>query len=293
MRLDTILKKIIPVSFEAKNSLEQLKPIIIRKANDYIVPSGSLPSSGQVQLMQRPVIQEKPKKIFNTKAPEFLPDPYPDVNKKQEYKNTINTIAKVEVAKKQPDLQLILSLSKPEVSLMNESQWGTFLHSYITEEYVYVGERRGMPFYRKRKQIQEALQSTEKKKGFDLNDELLLSYLAWRLEMQILVTDKDKNMRAYPEMHTWYANTPIICICNNAITNIKGSDLYNFIDDWEIGGGKIIWPEIDGKKTDLLAEINSTDVKYAKMKKDELSFVVGKLRCYHMMTSRWATSQMH
>jgi hypothetical protein len=291
MRLNNILKQIIPVSFAEKNSLEQLKPILIRKANDFIVPLNKLTSdslsSSNVKIIQRPNIQEKKKPIFNVKAPEFLPDPYPEVVKKQVIKSV--TI-KSEVVTKQSDLQLILSLSKPEVSLMNESQWGVYLHSYITDEYVYVGESKGMPFYRKRKQIQEALQNVEKTKGYNLNDELLLSYLAWRLEAQILMSDKDKNMRAYPDMHNWHSNIPIICILNNAITTIKSEDLYKFIDDWEVSGGKMIWPEIDGKKTDLLAEINSIDIKYSKMKKEELAVVVGKMRCYHMMTSRWISS---
>jgi hypothetical protein len=60
--------------------------------------------------------------------------------------------------------------------------------------------------------------------------------------------------------------------------------VYDFINDWiDMTGGKVMWPKIDGKKEELINMLEGGD-RYIKLKKDELSEMVGKqhtMRMFH------------
>lgn len=180
-------------------------------------------------------------------------------------------------------LQLLLALNDPDLMLMDAGQWGSYIHKYVTDEYVYIGQTKSMPFYRKRKQLMQDLEALERSKGGKLMEfGNVLNYLAWRYDMQLLVhvhdaEKKTKSIRAYPEMHLWRRATPIYCVGAAFVSGLKFSQLRDYLETSEDTGVLVEWPEIDGKKTELLAELGGEG---AHLKKDELSRLVGKKRVY-------------
>jgi hypothetical protein len=188
-------------------------------------------------------------------------------------------------------LQLLLALNDPDLMLMNAAQWGSYIHKYITDEYVYIGQTKTMPFYRKRKQLMQDLEALERSKGSKLMDfGTILNYLAWRYNMQLLthVYDSDKKMkiiRAYPEIYLWRRATPIYCVGTEFVSPLKFAHLCDYIETSEYTGVLVEWPQIDGKKTELIAELGgegagATPSQLAHLKKDELAGLVGKKRAY-------------
>jgi hypothetical protein len=184
-------------------------------------------------------------------------------------------------------LQLLLALNDPDMMLMDAGQWGSYIHKYVTDEYVYIGQTKSMPFYRKRKQLMTDLEALERSKGSKLMEyENILNYLAWRYDMQLLVhkydsEKKTKSIEAYPEMHLWRRSTPIYCVGSAFVSPLKFSQLRDYIETSEDTGVLIKWPEADGKKTELLAELGGEG---SHLKKDELSILVGKKRVYDLLS---------
>ena len=259
-----LIKKIIPMSWEASSLLEQLPVITIHRATDKVLAfSKSLPE----------------KREYIKKAVQV------------EYAEVKEAAAK-EPAAKEPEgkpislLQSILSVFNPEVSLMGRLQWPSHLHNFITKEYVYVGETKATPFYRKRKQIQEALQSIEKRGGDIDNfkyDMLVREYLVWRLDVQLFVSSDD-TLTSFPSLDTWRADVPIFHIHTKtmAITPININSVAEFVTEWP---GNVSWPCIDGKKTDLISELGAGP-ELDKLTKADLAPMVGKKRV-EAMINRW------
>jgi hypothetical protein len=181
-----------------------------------------------------------------------------------------------------PALQQILALFNPELILMNESQWGTYIHKYVTDEYVLIGQTKTMPMYRKRKQLMSDIEKIEKTKGFNMLEfPLVMQYIAWRHDIQMLVhLDKPaKRIVAYPEIHLWRRDIHIYCVGTTSVSELKFKQVIEYVETAEDTGVFMEWPEIDGKKTELLAELGE---QASHLKKDELSRLVGKNRVYDL-----------
>jgi hypothetical protein len=188
-------------------------------------------------------------------------------------------------------LQLLLALNDPDLMLMNAGQWGSYIHKYVTDEYVYIGQTKSMPFYRKRKQLMQDFEALERSKGTKLIEfGNVLNYLAWKYDMQILThvynsEKKTKSVCAYPDIHLWRRATPIYCLGAAFVSGLKFAQLKDYLDMSEDAGIFVEWPEINGKKTELLAELGgegAASAQLSHLKKDELSRLVGKKRVYDL-----------
>lgn len=232
-----------------------------------------------------------PKIILKRPSPEIVPEKSQNsgpVNEIQNYRVREGRSPTDEELDKEPTnpLQLLLALNDPDLMLMDASQWGSYIHKYVTDEYVYIGQTKGMPFYRKRKQLMQDLEALERSKGSKLIEfGNVLNYLAWRYDMQLLVhiydaEKRSKSICAYPEMHLWRRATPIYCVGASFVSGLKFSQLRDYLETSEDTGVLVEWPSADGKKTELLAELNGEGVH---LKKDELARLVGKKRVYNLL----------
>jgi hypothetical protein len=236
-------------------------------------------------ILKRPVLEAVPEKLLITESVNETQL----IHKKAKSLENLNkekTFTHKEISSEPTNpLQLLLALKDPDLMLMDNAQWNSYIHKYITDEYVYIGQNKSMPFYRKRKQLMQDLEALERSKGFKLMDfGNVLNYLAWSYNMQFLVhinnTEKKmKNIRAYPEMHLWNRSTPIYCVGASFVSFLNFNQLRDYLESSEDAGAFIEWPNINGKKTELLTELGRHETH---LKKDELSRLVGKKRVYNL-----------
>lgn len=260
--------------------ISTLPAIAIKNVDDLVIKS-------DVKLRQGSVS----KTITNTKKYDFIDDDSPRVLHIASKATKVETKALVPQKILKPEtpqtvLQTMLSFSEPEVTLMNSKQWATYLHMFITNEYVYIGSTKSTPFSRKRKELMAALEALQKKADIDLDkDDLLMKYIVWRKDIQVFI-EKSGALHAYPDSNLWRHDTPIYYINSDKqnFNEMAPRLLYDFINDWiDMTGGQVMWPKVDGKKEELLNILDGGD-RYVKLKKDELSEMVGKqhtMRMFH------------
>jgi hypothetical protein len=132
------------------------------------------------------------------------------------------------------------------------------------------------------------MEAIEKTKGFNMLEfPLVMQYIAWRHDIQLLVHMEKpvKRMVAYPDMHLWRRDARVYCLGTTSLSELKFKQIIEYIDAAEDAGVLMEWPEIDGKKTELLAELGGqggASAQLSHLKKDELSRLVGKKRVYDL-----------
>jgi hypothetical protein len=304
----TIIKAITPFT-----KFEKLAPIAIKSANDFIVPYSELKKEIRV-ILSKPSQPKKEVYDFideeevnyeiqpkSLKKHEKVPVPEATTPKNTKQKPVPEAAIPKTILKRpapeaavqkqekgptdegpKPALQHILALFNPEMILMNEKQWGTHIHKYVTDEYVLIGQTKTMPMYRKRKQLMSEMEAIEKTDGYSIfNYPLVMQYIAWRHDIQLLVhlESPNKTIVAYPDMDLWRRDVRIYCLGNTSLSELKFKQVIEYIETAEDRGVIIEWPEADGKKTELLAELGGEG---AHLKKDELARLVGKKRAYDL-----------
>jgi hypothetical protein len=301
--MQALIKSVFPLS-----KFETLPPIIIKSVNDYVIPYN--PPKNDI-IIKKPIALHPPTPVKKERPPprqtyDFIDEDGP-VPEAAPSKNMppipVPEAAPIKILKrptnetprdKKPDagpldeepkcaLQLILATIEPELIMMNKSQWGTYIHTYVTEEYVRIGTDKTIPMRRMRKQLIADMEEMEKLKGEKMLEKpLVMNYLAWRYQLQFLVhlVDREqKKLMAYPEMHLWRRDVPIYCLGTSSMSPLKFSQVREYIEHAEDSGVHVVWPNPDGKKTELLAELGGAG---AHLKKDELSQLVGKKRVYDL-----------
>ncbi len=289
--LTLFVEKTPHVQMVAKKSMKETTPSVSikREVYDFIdeeetpKASRSVPEAGvSKKHVSNPVPEARAhEKHVSKPTPEagvpktILKRPVPEAGRKKQLESPMDEEPKCA-------LQQILASFDPELIMMDESQWGSYIHKYVTDEYVRIGQSKDMPMYRKRKQLISELEAMERVKGMSAVEQpLIMNYIAWRYNIQILVhlNDKLKRIVAYPEMHLWRRDVPIYCLGKTSMSELKFRQLREYIEMAEDSGSFIEWPVIDGKKTDLIAELGGES---AHLKKDELSRLVGKKRTYDL-----------
>jgi hypothetical protein len=81
----------------------------------------------------------------------------------------------------------------------------------------------------------------------------------------------------------WRRDVSIYCLGATSLSELKFRQLREYIEAAEDRGILMEWPEVDGKKTELVAELGGegpAPAELAHLKKNELSRLVGKKRAY-------------
>jgi hypothetical protein len=112
-----------------------------------------------------------------------------------------------------------------------------------------------------------------------------MKYIVWRKDIQVFI-EKSEALHVFPDSNLWRLDTPIYYINSDkqSFNEMPPRLVYDFINDWiDMTGGKVMWPKVDGKKEELINMLEGGD-RYIKLKKDELSEMVGKqhtMRMFH------------
>ncbi len=238
-----------------------------------------------------------PKKKLDAKAPEFTTIAAPEKERWLPYAGTA-----VEWKKMHDWFHAVLRYLNPLVELMTKEQFVSWRNEWFTKEIEFLGSSgaKGSVFQRSRNDIRAAFNSYQMQSardegfgGLKTHDEekvdskesmILIRYVCWRAKLNCIWLEDDNTARPFQQdPRLWSYDEPVFFwdrkrrAMGIPVRNV--SWLSTWLSNWETAGKKFIFPDADGKKSDILEKWKQfTAYKSSddKLKKEELAHLVGR-----------------